>query len=249
MTKKNEKEDILFWTDGVDSERSINEVLNGLKDSSKGYIDATIKARRADISSKSIAKSLPQYVLEDLSSILNYSDKSLLTFADYCDRSVLFPIIDKMLAYVYLNMLISNKIIDKLFFSMTRGMPYTNTELVRIDRDEIINNQYEALGNFKIVVYFSRYADDGMVTQELWNILAAGVFVICSANTDLSTFGNEAPETFKNTWELEKKVRYYLNNPDKRIEKAEITARRAREMGGYDNRVKRILDDLKGRIE
>ena len=59
-------ESVLFWTNGVLSRVSANEAINSLKDSTKGYIDATLLGCRAHIFSGSIARNLPEYVLNDL---------------------------------------------------------------------------------------------------------------------------------------------------------------------------------------
>ncbi len=236
-----ETEDVFFWTDGITKEISINDSINGLKDATKGYLDALLLTKRAELEYGPITNSLPKYVTEDLYANVTFSTKSFLDISTFCDHSYFYPILDRTKAYVYLSVLMSNKIVDKISFAMDRINPYTNKELVRFERSDIVKEGYDVLCQYKIVVYFTKNSDEGMITQDLWNIMAKGIFVLCSADTDLSPLGGDAPDTFKNIWELENKVRYYLQHADKRQSKAKATRRKVRELGGYDSRAKKIF--------
>lgn len=237
-------EDVLLWTEGVTDDLSVNEVRNDLKDSSKGYIDATLQARRADLYIGSICAELPEYVTSDLEERIEYNQTSYFGFREYCDYSMFYPILDRMSSYVYFFFIMCERVVDKLFFAMDRNLPYTNKELIRVDKAEMIKNNYSELDRYRIVIYFSEFADGGMITQDLWNIMAKGVFVLVSANTDLSVMGNGAPETFKNIRDLERKLYLYLNDEKARKKMADKVKNKVRELGTYEKRIEDIFRDL-----
>lgn len=238
----NVQEDIVLWTDAVRSDISMNTAVNALKDSTKGYLDAYIKARRADINLESVYSALPEYIAGDIKDTIEFEQSSFFGFADYCDYCVFYPILDKTVAYIYFHMLISNKVVDRVSFAMEDILPYTNKELVRIEKSEIVDGEYKELDKYKIVVYFPKFVDEGIIPEDLWNIMMRGSFVLCAANIDLSPLGNDAPETFKNVRELEMKARYYLDNDEERKKRAMAVRTKVRELGSYEKRIADIID-------
>lgn len=236
--------DVVLWTNGGREYISINQVIGDLKDSSKGYIDGMLKARRADLRLASITAELQQYVLDDLKTAVSYSQNSFMDFNHYCDHAFFYPILDRAVSFVYYHMLISNWLVKEVYFATDGEKPYTNKELVAVGRTEIIQKNYVPLGDYKIVLFFSDHADDGVISTDLWNIMATGQFVLVSANTDLSLLEEYAPDTFRNTLDLEEKVRYYLENDDAREEKAKLVQKKVLEFGSLESRFETLFGGL-----
>ncbi len=246
-TQKPEKEqskDVILWCEGGRDYLTVNNLINGLKDASKGYIDAMLQARRADLMLGSVTGDLQQYVLDDLKENVEFSQNSLLNFEGYCDHTLFFPVIDRAMSFIYYHMLLSNGLVKEVSFAMDGDLPYTNKELLKVRRNMILQNDYKPLEDYKVIVFFTPYSEDGIISKDLWNIMAKGFFVLVSANTDMSPLGDEAPDTFRNTWELEEKVRFYLKNPDARKQKAEIVRKHVLEMGSLESRFEIMLGGL-----
>ncbi len=240
-TQGEPSKDIILWSEGGRDYLTVNSVLNGLKDASKGYIDALLQAMRADLDLSSFTEKLPQYVLDDLKSNVDHSENSLMDFAGYCDHVLFFPAIDKAMSYIYFHMLFSNSLVQEAAFAMEGDLPYTNKEFERVTRTDIRESGYARLDEYKIVIFFTPYSEDGVISMDLWNIMAKGAFVLVSANTDLSPLGENAPVTFRSTWDLEEKVRFYLKHDKERREKAVSVRKKVLEFGAFESRLESIF--------
>ena len=100
------KKDAVIWSIGVREDLSIDSVINSLMDASKGYIDGTLEAIRANIENRSVTASLPDYVLNDLKKNINFEADSYLDFNSFCDYSMFFPTLDRALSFVYYHALL-----------------------------------------------------------------------------------------------------------------------------------------------
>lgn len=236
--------DIIVWTKMEGDVTSIFDIMPLLKDSSKGYIDSITEQWKSDLIMSSVYACLASYVKEDIESCYPNESVNLESEASVYDRKYFFKCIDGYIAYSYINELLApwhnsvtlslvtdNNIEDVKAFAKVYSCA------------DIRNNNYEILKNYKIVVVFPDISDKTKITQDMWNMVANGIFILVPQYVDFDLFEDCKPDTFRNKKELDSKVMYYLSHEEERMRLALSTQKKALCFGTYKNRIMRIMDE------
>lgn len=234
----------IFYVDGLNMSPNLSTKLSELKDATKGYLSAVTEAVRGNLELNVCEDDFPQYIKNDLEEKYPYIKNSIASKADYYNDQFFYPEIDASIGYIYVHYMISVKALRTITFAMYKELPYTNKELSRISAEDLKVHGYQALSTYSIVVYFSKFSDKGMITEELWNILASGAFVLCSYNTDLAILGDDGPVTFKNLYDMECKLHKYLKNPNERQRIASRVQKKVLECGNIKDRISTIVESI-----
>ncbi len=237
--------DVLIWADIIGDTISISESMQELKDSTKGYIDGVIEQSKNNLSGESIYSKLPAYVRDDL--LANYplaEDSIELTEHKY-DRLFFEPILERRYGFTYLCEMFAP------WYEGVRPTLATNGDVVAhgdnlrvISRDEVTANDYNGTCEYKIVVVFPDISSGTLISQDMWNLMARGVFILVPEFVDLRCLGNDRPVTFRNTRQMDKLLLYYLSHESEREELAGRIRDTIRRTGGYNNRIKEIMGGI-----
>ncbi len=233
------KAKFLVWADLPQKVGFTLEYIDELRDSSKGYITGMSVSRTHNLVNEPLYDEFADYVKPDVEKQYPHEVNSLETLGHYYDYNLLYPEIDKQLTFPYFSR-IRNEWDDygeiSVITNTTSEIFTDNIKL--ISREELTP---ELLSEYEIIIFIPRFDNMGLITVDMWNMMVMGKFVMCSAKTDFDIMGEDMPYTFKNTRELENKLRYYINNEEIRNSMRERTQKKALSLGGIEDRLRIIF--------
>ena len=100
--------------------------------------------------------------------------------------------------------------------------PYVDENVLKYYRNEYLSGdrKSEIIFGSKVVINNFHFAEIESVNSKFFEIFGAGGFQLCNYKEIIKDYTSIDPElfTFKNRAEAVEKTRFYLNNPDKRME-------------------------------
>ena len=234
-----ETENFLIWSE-ISEMRGIRfDQLDNLKDSSKGYIVGMSISREHNLISAPLYDIFADYVKEDICSKYPLAKDSYESIGHKYDYEYLFPAIQAQLTFPYYIRLLNEwDNYEKLYVATEQSNHDEDDKIINLKRNELSIND---IMKYKIVVFLPGLFNNGLITTDMWNMMAIGKFIMCTEQVDFSVLGNSKPCTYKNTRELENKLRYYLNHADERRKISDGIKEKILSYGMLDERLKNIF--------
>ena len=230
--------DIFIISNCIKKPSSLGTKLNGLLDSTKGYLDGCVENRKRTISDAPFFLSLPEYVKKDITDSYGFKVDSLENTAHLFDHRVFFPHIDESIGREFFLRRFGYppdyRVVCDFEIEMDEGDPS------RIDQEkaeEIMRDKKRVC----ICAFVSAIGDGSCVSKEMWKMMAKGHLTILPSFVDTSFIQNCEIPKYSNVHELQQIIRRYMTDYDERVAVAKAVQDAVKASGGFEDRVNRIL--------
>ena len=241
------KKDVLVWADFGDMPITINQEMEELLDSTKGYLDAMIAQRKSDLYSWSLYEECSDYVKRDVEKNYPLVEDSYESVNHKYDFNYLFPHFDYTYADMYLQDLLAPwngfEGID-IAYDFSDKMNVGVDGLCGLDVNEIRENNYRSLLEYRTVAFFPTITNGNKLSTDIWNAMAVGATIVIPEWIDVDSMEMCCLRRFKNRRELRRAVNEFKSEPDYRDEYSGMLKRIAHEQGTISDRIKIIFNDF-----
>lgn len=239
------KKDVLIWTRLTNDTTNISAVMDELYDSTKGYIDAMVEQRKSDLYSWTLYESFPEYIKNDIERNYPMEENSLETTAHKYDWQYFFKKFEGTYSTYYLRHLLAPwndyEIID-IAGDEEEELPIEDERISRVSAESVRENCYAKLDDYKAVVFLPDISNGNKLSEDMWNAMAHGAPILVPLWIDMEEIPDDVCYKFKNRRELDRLVRKFAKEADKRSEYTEKLRERALEEGTIGDRARFILD-------
>ncbi len=235
---------VLFWSDCIRAETSVSGIMNLLKDSSKGYIDACVECRKSDLVFKPLYEYLPDYVRTDITENYPIEHVDLLDEAYKYDCMYFYPHIDKSLAIRCLREISNIVTLEEISIASDVDIFIEGDKLTIKSYMEAVKDNYRLVDEYGFNVSISSYMNGVVLTQDMWNVIASGGFLFIPSYLDDVLTDLDEIIKFRHTGELIYKVIYYIEHEKEYWDLRHEINDRVRSLGGYDTRISGLLNKI-----
>lgn len=235
---------VLFWADGIRAEKSVSGIMNMLKDSSKGYLDACVECRKSDLVLKPLYEYLPDYVRDDITGNypIEHTDPSDEAYKYDC--MYFYPHIDESLAIKCLREISNIVTAEEICIASDVEILLEGNKLTKKTYMEAVNDNYKHAGEYGFNVCISNYMNGTTFTQDMWNIIASGGFIFVPDYLDDVLSDLSARVKFRHARKLVTKIIYYIEHEKEYIDLRQEINDRVHNIGGYDSRISTLISKL-----
>ncbi|MBE5857623.1 MAG: hypothetical protein E7296_08705 [Lachnospiraceae bacterium] len=240
------QKDILIWTKLADDTTNISAVMDELYDSTKGYIDAMVEQRKSDLYSWTLYEAFPDYIRNDIEKNYPLEENSFETIAHKYDWNYFFKKFEGTYATFYLRHLLAPwndyETLD-IVGDENEEIPIEDDRVKRIPEAAIRADGYSKLDEYKAVVFLPNISNGNKLSEDMWNAMAHGAPILIPLWIDTEDIPADICYKFKNRRELDRLVRKFVTEPEKRGEYTERLRKKVLEEGTIGDRVKYILNN------
>ncbi|MBR5361606.1 MAG: hypothetical protein IK123_12020, partial [Lachnospiraceae bacterium] len=189
---------------------SIADYMTLLRDSTKGYLDGIVEARKNDLNHNAMYSRFADYIKEDIKEHYPMTDDSYESPEMKYDNRVFFPHIDRSFAIGYVLALISMPEVMKLALYTPSGFPYCNEKLdvILVDTlDEVI----DCISKTRLVVCIPPIQDGTELPLYVYRLIDMGYAVVMPDILDRDVTEEMCIPTFRNGNNYAKLINHYLS--------------------------------------
>ncbi len=234
--------DVLIIADSIENSLSIDYNLPNLKDSSKGYIDAMLESKKADLSTRSIYVHMAEYVKEDLRTCYPIKNEGIDHLWYAYDNVVFYPSLNANIAYPYIFYLLGNwnRFKIDVYNEVKKEIQFENDRI----RYNVRNEESFSLYNYRIIVLFPKLQKSGELISELVECTNAGALVLLPNYINNSMAEEIGYIRFKNRKDLNSKISYYMANDEEREKVSQLNRNRLSLLETISGATNRVLTGI-----
>lgn len=217
-----------------------------LMDATRGYLDGCVDCRSQIRNLPPMADYLPPYVKDEMSAKMPalIDADSVETPESYYENVFFNEAVTSGERQMYFNATVSNKAVKKaaLYSSVKVEVPQIAEYHSAIERGEALARL--ARGN-KINLYVPHRNWQSGVPQRLWDIMAAGGFVLMPGMGELpGLFEDSMPNAYYHLKDAYKKVEYFIDRPSERVASVNAILDVIRKKHTLEKRIEELLEIL-----
>lgn len=245
IMERSEEKAISIWSEAIYERTSIVESLRGKKDSTIGYIDGVIEARKAFCSIDPFYDRFPDYVKNDIEDCGNNKTQVNETNGIYFDNNYIAQYMDRICAFTYFGKIQLANVIDKLYVVSKHNFIFQDEGRETI---QIQDDKYAAYNKIcsTISIYIPKTTDGNLITCDIWNTMALGGIVLFPKFISKELLNRLGMPSFIKAYDVERIVREYYGDEARRKEMRMLLRQRIRENETFNNRIQLLIDIVKG---
>lgn len=240
----------IIWSNCVLKESSVSTVLPNIKESTKGYLDGFCESHKNDLNLRPFFARMHDYVRDDITAACYAEQDSLETFPEIFDNRLFLPHLDRSLSIKYIKGFVSKYLSGRYTLVSENEPSLKDLRMTWKGVEASEKPSAHEIENAPINIVIPGFGSGSRITQDMWNIMAAGGSLIMPRYIDLGVLGDIIPDSFGNLFEYDILLSKYLQSETLGL-RQEITDKRdtikknVLEEHTYYKRISELLEMLK----